>query len=176
LPEQVQQTPLPPKERLQERQLHNGKISFAVKSESPNSLTRFEIKNTGSTKADFSFSIMYKKGTIGNPFTLSLGKVEAVSDKGNDEGVYYIYKAATKGVLTIKGISATGNAGYDISLQNLSTNEYVTLSEDGASDGTLSMNVANGEEVRIVISVKPDSNGEYPASTVSVIASFTKSR
>lgn len=154
----------------------NGVVSFGVTSEGTFTPVYLEIKNIGSATETFSFSVTYKEGTIGNPYNLSIGKIDAVSEKGNGEGLCYIYKSGAKGVLTLKGLGATAGAEFDISLHNLSTNEYVTLGEEGTSDGSVSINVASGEEVRVIISAKPDSNGEYPATTISVLASFAKSR
>ena len=139
--------------------------------------TTVGIGNSGSKTETFKVSIVAPTGTFNNPIKLKLGDFTAKVYAGNEQGVYYTYKATDSGTLTLKCISVSKNVKYDYCLFNTKTSAMRTLQEEGQKDAsgavTVSVEVKKGETVQICISTLPDKNGSYPSATFKFNAAFT---
>lgn len=129
------------------------------------------FRNTGTEEETYKITFSYPKGTMENPLELKLGKVSVEVAEGNAQGVYLTYTAQQDGTLTLSGLKK--NSGYNVALYNLTTSVQNTLEEDAAEeDGktVLTIPVAMGNKVQILVSANANSEGSYPAVTVSFTA------
>ena len=155
----------------------DGVVSVLISTPDTFTPTTVGIGNSGDQTETFKVSIVAPTGTFNNPIKLKLGDFSAKVAAGNEQGVYYTYKATEDGTLTMKCISAPKNVKYGYSLFNTQTSAMRNLEEDGqtAADGTtsVSVQVKKGQTVKVCISTLPDKNGSYPAATLKFNATFT---
>ena len=97
----------------------NGIVSVPLSTPDTYTPASFAIGNSSKKKQTFKVTLVYLQGTMGNPYTLEHGKFTAHVDKGNDQGVYYQYKAKKDGTLTVKCLGATKVVDYEFVLYNL---------------------------------------------------------
>ncbi len=156
----------------------NGVVSFPVSAPDVNTPAKLAIGNKGKSEAIFKVTFAYPGGTQSNPLALVMGDLTTELKKGNDQGVFYTYKATQPGTVTLTPVSATKGVEYDFVLYNLDTSAYRTLSEDGVkgADGktTLSIPVNAGDTLQLTVGTLPDSENEYPAATIKSRLSFSK--
>lgn len=150
----------------------DGVVSLVVSA--PDSFTPAQIiiGNNGSQDKTFKGTLEAVKGTMMNPYEFIIGSMSTDVEAGNEQGIYYKYVATESGTLTYKPLSATNNAGYDVTLYNLNTYVNNTLSANANADGTVSVVVNAGDEVQVVIGTIPNAENEYPASTIKGEVSF----
>lgn len=157
----------------------NGVVGFKVSCPDTYTPAFVGIGNAGTVKKTFHVTLGADIGTYENPYTLSLGEFSASVDAGNDQGVFYEYRASKTGALTIQCLSATKGIKYDYYLQNMRTSENRNLEYDGVEDEkgnkSVSINVEKGDRVLICISTIPDSSGTYPAGNFKMKASMGNS-
>ncbi len=154
----------------------NGVVSVKITTPDTFTPTTVGIGNSGSQTETFKASIVAPTGTFDNPNKLKLGDFTAKVAAGNEQGVYYTYKATEDGTLTLKCISAPKNVKYSYFLFNTTTNAMRNLESDSqtAADGTVTVSVQakKGQTVQVCISTLPDDKGGYPAATFKFNASF----
>lgn len=151
----------------------NGVISIPVSSDDILNPVKLAIGNKGATDATFKVTFTYPKGTLLNPYELTVGgDLVTIIDEGNEQGVVYLYTATEAGILAIHDKSVTKGQEYDIELYNLTSGANRTLLEDG-DDGVVAVTVAKGDRVRVTYSVLLDDKNEYPAVTLKTTVGFT---
>lgn len=131
--------------------------------------------NTGDAEETYKVTFAYPEGAMENPIPLELGKVSVEVKEGNAQGVYLSYVAEETGNLTLTGLKK--NKGYNVTLYNQTSFVQNTLEEDAEEiDGktVLTIPVEKGNEVQILVSANVDSQGNYPAVSVSFTASVEK--
>lgn len=144
-------------------------LPFTTDPSSPFTLC---FTNTGTEDEIYKVTLAYPEGAMENPLAMALGKVEVAVAEGNAQGFYLTYTAEEAGNLTLKGLKK--DSGYNVVLYNLTTSVQNTLEEDATQDNgetVLSVPVAKGDEVQIVVTSNADNEGNYPAATVSFTAS-----
>lgn len=154
----------------------DGKISFKVKTDGPSIPVALTIHNTGKAKQTFTVNFTFDKGSYGDPYALTLGDFTADIAAGNDQGVYYTYKADKDGTLTISFVSGPAGVKCGITMDNLETSAQMTLDADGSKDAAgnpcVSVKMKAGHTVRAVIATLPDDTNSYPAASFKLKAAF----
>lgn len=155
----------------------DGVVSVLISTPDTFTPTTVGIGNSGDRTETFKVSIVAPTGTFNNPIKLKLGDFSAKVAAGNEQGVYYTYKATEDGTLTMKCISAPKNIKYGYSLFNTTTNAMRNLDADAQTDATgatvVSVQAKKGQTVLVCISTLPDDKGSYPAATFKFNAVFT---
>lgn len=148
-------------------------VSFVVTSPDTYTPVKLAITNTGSEEKTYGVSFNFLPGTMGNPHTLEMGEFALKFAAGNDQGVYYLYKATEAGVITVECLEVTQGVGYGVTLYNLNT--YAQHGLDAQSGKNLvSIDVNPGDEVQVIVSTLPDADNNYPAADFRLKASFEK--
>lgn len=142
-----------------------GKIEFPVKSDDVTIPIQLILRNDGTATEKLVVNFIYPRGTLANPFDLTMGLLTTDIEKGNDQGVVYTYTATEHGILEMYPVSATNGVDYDFTLYNLTSYANRTLKEDGSGE-KVSVNVNKGETVQVTVSVLPNSEHEYPAAVI----------
>lgn len=155
----------------------NGVISFPVST--PDMLTpvTLAIGNKGAADATFKVTFAYPAGTKMNPIALTAGELVTVLEKGDEDGLIYLYTATESGTLTLVDNTVTKKGvSYDIALFNLNTSANRTLGEDGVDkDGkkAVSVEMNKGDKVEVTIAALMNEKSEYPAATIKTTVGFT---
>ena len=140
----------------------NGVVTFAA----VNMNTLFAVTGEG----EFIIKAEYPVGSQMNPEALFRPAYIAVNiAEGNDQGYYYKWQSQEKGTLTLTCPTVEG-VGYDVIMTNMTTYAQSWLSD--STDGTVSINVAPGQEVQIQITVEADENWNYPALQTAFTGAF----
>lgn len=141
-----------------------------LQSDNINSPVELAIGNNGPDDLKTNVTMSYPSGTLMNPKQLNMGSFTTKISAGNDQGVYYSYRASSSGTLTISLDEVSGGADIGITLYNETTGEYMAL--ESMSSDTVSVQASKGDVIQIIISTLPDSDHKYPAATVMTTASF----
>ena len=152
----------------------NGVVSISIKDDSTFMPIELKIGNSGSSAKTFSVSFNFPAGSRENPKSYNVGKTVKVEiKKGNDQGVYYTYKASADGVLTINVLSKTADCDILITNKEIDTGtkQAVLSAIEGAT--SVQMEVKAGEEVLIQFVSIPDKNYNYPAATIEISSTLT---
>ncbi len=154
----------------------NGKIAFKVTSEGPSVPIEVTIGNTSPKKQTFTVNFTFDKGTLGNPYSLTLGNFTTKVAAGNEQGVYYTYKATKDGTLTLSYLSGTPGVEYGATLYNLNSYAFNTMESDSSQDADgnpcVSVKVKAGQTVQVIVSTLPDESNKYPAGEFKLKATF----
>ncbi len=148
----------------------NGVIALVVTAEDTFTPVKLAIGNTAQEEKTFKVTFAFLPGAMENPLPLALGDLTVDIEAGNNQGVYYLYKAEKDGVLTLKCTESTEGVDYDYSLYNLTSYQYLTFSE--SEEDFVEVAVKAGEEVQICVSTLPNEENEYPAAQLKFTASF----
>lgn len=151
----------------------DGVISFILTTEDMNTPASVVIGNSGREDKTFKVTLGLKEGTFNNPYPLEMGELVTDLEAGNEQGVYYLYNATENGIVTIKNISTSDGAVHGYVLYNLTTYAQRTLEE--SSDGTVSIEVNEGDQLMVTVAVLPNEENEYPAASIISEISFEKS-
>lgn len=152
----------------------NGRFGFTLSTPDTYTPAQVVFGNSGSQDITFTVRLSPLSGSVNNPYTMPLDEQFTTQIyAGNDQGVYYTYKATEDGVLTVQCLSATEGVTYDYSLYNLSTYAMRTMLSDGDKDkDTVSINVSAGQTVQVIISTLPDKTNTYPSATMVSLATM----
>lgn len=154
----------------------NGVVGLVVTTGDTRTPAKIGITNTGNETATYQVAFSFLPGTMDNPYAMKLGQFEVSVSAGNEKGVYYTYRAAEDGTLTVQCLSASAGVEYGYTLYNLESSAQRTLSADGGKDDngvpTLSIQARKGQTVQLTVSTLPDGSGSYPAGTFKLLASF----
>lgn len=151
----------------------NGVISIPVTSPDVNTPVKLVIGNSGSQAEVICGVLTYPAGTGGNPFTLELGDFTVNVAAGNDQGVWYTYKARQTGVLRLTCLQAPAGIEYMYTAYNLNTNQYKTSEGELQVDETtglryLAIAVNAGDQLQVTVGTLPDEEFNYPAATIQM--------
>ena len=148
-----------------------GKVGLTVNCEDTYTPLLLQIGNTGTETQTFTVTLSSKSGTIGNPKTMSLGDFTVKVNAGNEQGVYYSYRAEKDGILTLECLEGTAGVKYNFALYNLSSYAYRTLDADGEGN-SLSVKVKKGQNIQFIMFTVPDESFKYPAGTFQMRATL----
>lgn len=155
---------------------NGGSVGFSLSTPDTYTPAQVAFGNTGTETITYTVYLNPLQGTINNPYTLNLGEFDTKVYSGNDQGVYYTYKATEDGLFTIKCLSINPDVKYDYSLYNLNTYAMRTMREDGMEDAegddTVSIYARKGNSIQVIVSTLPDSSNSYPAANFTSLASF----
>ncbi len=141
----------------------SGGFGFNVKSPDTYTPAKVTFGNDSTEEQTFTVYIAGPKGTYDNPYSVSLGEFTTTVAAGNDQGVYYQYRATKEGYLTIECLEVTKGVKYDYVLYNMDSTRMNTMREDGNEDCTMvSVKVKPGDDVKITVATLPDSSNTYP--------------
>ena len=146
-----------------------GVVSLTISSEDVSSPVKLVLGNSGEEEKDFTLQFSLFKGTMGNPYTMTLGEFDASVAAGNNQGVYFTYKVVETGTLSVRCISATAGIDYDFTLYNLNTYALRNYQSEGKvnenGERVVSVKVRAGDTVQFSAASMPDSSGVYPAAS-----------
>ncbi len=128
----------------------DGGISFALLGSDTNSAETLTMANTTDADITFSVEINSAPGTYGNPIVVeNVGAAITTAPIASGSTVYYTYTATASGVFSI----TLGTDGAYVSMANGTTYESVNSTED-AVDGTITLEVNEGDVIMIDLSIK----------------------
>lgn len=143
-----------------------GVVGLTISSEAMTTPVRLIVGNSGEEEKDMTLQFSLFKGTMGNPYTMTLGQFDVSVGANNNQGVYYTYRATETGMLSVKCLSATAGVDYDFTLYNLNTYALRNYQSEGTStqDGhrVVSIKVRAGDTIQFSAASMPDSTGYYP--------------
>ncbi|MBQ7801941.1 MAG: redoxin domain-containing protein [Oscillospiraceae bacterium] len=146
-----------------------GVVGLSIASQDVSTPVSLVVGNSGDEEKNFTLSFSLFKGTMGNPYAMSLGKFDAAVSAGNNQGVYFTYKATEAGTLAVRCLSATAGVDYDFTLYNLNTYALRNYQSEGRKDDTgarvVSIKVRAGDTIQFSAAAMPDSSGVYPAAS-----------
>ncbi|MBQ7801938.1 MAG: S-layer homology domain-containing protein [Oscillospiraceae bacterium] len=109
--------------------------------------------------------MVYPAGSQMNPEVLTgVEQIDVSLQAGNSQGYYYTWTVETEGTLKLTASSATAGVEYDVILTNMSNYETAWMSD--SNDGTVSLDVAAGDEIIIQVVVSPDADWNWPAAEI----------
>ena len=155
-----------------------GSISIAVSSDDTNSALKLVFGNTGKETQTYTVNMASEKGSMGNPYSLTLGEFTANVPAGKNQGIFYTFYPDMDGVFTLELVSATAGINYDISVTSIRndipvqkklSDESVENTETG--NKMVAVNAYKGGRVDINIGTF-DGAGGYPAGTFQLVASL----
>lgn len=150
----------------------DGVIETLVKAEDTFSPVKLVFGSSASEEKTFKVKLSFPVGTLGNPIAMELGDVNVKVAAGNDQGVYYLYKATQNGKLTLSCTRVTSGVNYGFTLYNLNSYRQITTGVDGEATDKLTIEVSAGDEVRIIVSTLPDEENVYPTADFQLKLSF----
>lgn len=157
-----------------------GVIGLTITSPDVTVPVQLGFGNTGTETKLYTIYFSQLKGSVNNPYSMSLGEFTVEVAAGNDQGVYYTYTAEESGVLTVKCITATSGVPYDVVLYNLTTSGWFNLQGDPKFDENgkpyVTVKVNKGDKVQMIVGSLPDSSGTYPKLTIKLNASLGESQ
>lgn len=150
----------------------NGVVGMTVTSDSTFNPVSLQIGNTGDEEETFKVTFSSRGGTVNNPYSASLGEFTTNISAGNDQGVYYTYKATADGYLILENLSATSGVEYNYVLYNLNSYAQRTLEADGdtneeTGNPMVYVKVKKGQTVQMIIGTLPNSSNNYPAAKIT---------
>ena len=155
----------------------NGVVGLMISAPDTFTPAKIGIGNSGTEKETFKVYLSALKGSVDNPYTLTLGEFETNVAAGNEQGVYYTYTPTEDGALTLQCLSVSGGVKYGYFLYNTVTSVMHNLESDSKTDEsgavTVSVDARKGQRIQICISTLPDSENSYPAATFKFLATFT---
>lgn len=158
----------------------NGAISFPVSSEDTNSAVKLVFGNSGTETQTYTVSMAAAAGSMGNPYSMSLGDFTANVPAGSNQGIFYTFYPDMDGVFSIEVKSATAGVNYGISMTTLtpaggSVQRNLEDSSENPETGNkiVAINAYKGIGISVNIGTLPD-NGYYPAGSFGLTASLVE--
>ncbi len=140
--------------------------------------TLFAVRNDGTQSQTYELKFTFEEGSAGNPLPFTIGEFKSYVAKGNEEGVFYTYKATKPGTLMVTCIGADSDVEFDYVLYNLTSYAYRTFSEDGKVDasgrGTLEITVRAGDEVQFSVTALPEDKEAFQGATYTFVSAFAE--
>jgi len=160
-------------------QAEEGVIEVALQQGMGRQPVAFGIKNNTDENRVYEVEFAYPVGTQMNPAELAVDVIYAAYNDGRVDGgesYYYTYTAEEDGTVDFWFAECTEGVEGDIIVTNMNTYAQLTLSYDGVADAwgdlSLSVPVAAGDELQIMVVALPDEEWNYPAMGYSVAAVF----
>lgn len=156
----------------------NGSVGLLISAPSTFEPAQLGFGNSGDKAQTFTVTLSNLAGSYENPHKLQVGEFTVNEAAGNDQGVYFSYKASQDGYFKLECLSVSPSVNYDFSVMNLTTSAMRNLSGEGQTNSetgrkAVIMPMNQGESLRIIISTLPDESNNYPAATFKMLASFT---
>lgn len=160
----------------------NGTVSLAVSSDDASTACQLVFGNSGDETQTYTVTMGSAAGTMGNPYTLTLGDFTTNVAAGNETGVWYTYTPKVTGLFTIELLSVTSGVDYGISVSTYTANGVGTVQRNIQSEGTtnadgnktVAINAYAGKAIQITVATLPDSSNTYPAATFKLNASLAE--
>lgn len=155
----------------------NGVIEALMTTEDTFTPAQLIFGNSAAEEKTFKVNFYFLPGTLDNPYTAEGDSLDVKISEGNAQGVYYIYKSAETGKMTLTCMSATSGVNYGFVLYNLNSYKMLTSEENGETVNgkkTLTIEVSKGDEVQIIVSTLPNEENVYPAAELKFALSFEK--
>ena len=134
----------------------SGYVGMLVESEGTFYPVKVIFGNPTDKEQELSITFGALKGSVGNPYKLSLGEFDMKTGAGNEEGVFGIYTAAEDGTLTVRCLHSSVSK-YGFYLYNLRSYAMRNTSDDGITDEdgytTVSVKVKKGDKVQFSVAV-----------------------
>lgn len=154
-----------------------GEVSVLISVPDTFTPTAVIIGNSGDKAETFQATISARSGSFDNPYKLKLEDFTAKISAGNEQGVFYTYKATADGTLTLK-CTETPKVKYSYYLFNTETSAMRNLEEEGqtneAGEVSVSVPAKKGQKILVCISTLPDDKGAYPAANIKFNAAFAE--
>lgn len=156
----------------------NGVITIKIHTPDPFTPVSLGIGNAGSHTELFVARFSFQSGTQGNPYTVDLGEFTVELEAGEENGLFYSYKAVKPGVLRLRCTEETEDVRWAYTATNRSTNVQVSSEEDILTDAItgeqyMLLPVSANDVVIISVGTLPDrKTGEYPAGTFKLRLSY----
>ncbi len=150
----------------------NGTVTvYGLYSEYTNVPVKIAIGNKGTSDATFAVKMSYPGGHRENPYTYKLGTNTTECAAGNDQGVFYTFKATKNGTLTIKLDSVSGSAKAGITITKVINSIPTQIALEEGAD-TVTIEVKSGDKLEINIGTLPNAKHKYPAATIKTTATI----
>lgn len=149
----------------------SGKIYISIAAQDGNTILPLEIGNAGTSAKTFQVKFSFPKGSRENPIKLEQGETTVNVKAGNDQGVFYTYKASAAGTLTLTVKSVDpASAICGIMISDMQSVPTVVTMEDGAN--TVSIELPANAKAEIIISTK-DANDEWKIPKADIVIETT---
>ncbi len=149
----------------------DGVISFVVEGGGMRMPSTITFTNANEYPGSYDIVFEYPVGDMSNPEALfGISEFTANIAEGDYDGYYYSWVVRADGKVTFSVANATEGVEYDIVLMNNNTWEMAWLSD--STDGTVSLDVAAGDEITIQVVTFPDEMYNYPAAEITVNGEF----
>ena len=149
----------------------SGYIYISMPNEDPTVPVILSIGNSGVELERFDVNFYYPAGSRENPHDYVLGETITTDIKaGNDQGIFYSFKAPSTGTLTLEFVDLPEGASYGITVTTQGTIP-VQQTVFSTEETSVSIQVDAGVKVEIVISTLPV-NGRYPKASIKTIGKF----
>ena len=154
----------------------DGVLTLPISAPDTMTAVSLMIGNSGKKEETFTANLSMPKGSMGNPYAMKEGDFTVSVNAGNNQGVFYTYKAEQTGELTVVCTDATAGVKYDYTLYNLTSYAYRNWENDGSKNAAgqpvLTVAVNKGDEIQFSAATLPDENNEYPAATLKFNMAF----
>lgn len=153
----------------------NGVITIPIDTDEP---VLLGIGNAGRSTELFVASFSYQAGTAGNPNPLDLGQFTAQLAAGDEDGVFYQYRAAMPGVLRLRCTEETPDVVWTYAMVNLNTGTTVYSHRDEQVDELTGeryvlLEVSANDLVQLCVATQADElTGEYPAGDFRFLLTY----
>lgn len=151
----------------------NGVLTLPIDVPDPHVSVSLGIGNTGAASEAFVARFVYLPGTQGNPYRATLGDMAVELLMGDEDGIFYTYKAEKPGVLRLRCTDLSVDAAVPViyTATNRNTSVQVSSAEDLITDELtgeqyLVLTVSANDVVILSVGAVPDElTGEYPAGS-----------
>ena len=152
----------------------NGLLNLPISVPDPHVSILLGIGNTGNFSEVFAGQFLYLPGTQGNPYSVELGDITVTLEAGDEDGLFYAYKAIRPGVLRLRYSDLAADPTQPglpviVTATNRNTCVQVSSEEDLITDELtgetyMLLPVSANDIVVLSIGTQPDQKtGEYPA-------------
>ena len=107
----------------------NGVITLPLNVDDPFTPVSLGIGNTGSHTELFVGRFSYQPGTQNNPIELDLGTFTVNIKEGDEDGLFYTYKAVKPGTLRLSCLFATADIPWEHLMSNRNSGIYISSSD-----------------------------------------------
>lgn len=159
----------------------NGRVNLTISAEDTNSACSVVFGNSGKETQTYTVTLGSAAGTMGNPYTMTIGQFTSNVGAGNQTGVWYTYTPAEDGLFSIEVEGVTTGVQYNISLTSYTESGVGTVQRSITSDSSTNEETGNkvvaingyaGRSIQITVGTLPDSSNTYPAATFQLLSKF----
>lgn len=151
----------------------NGVITLVINTPDEDTPVSLAIGNAGSHTELFVARLSYQKGTENNPHPVEQGQFTAQLEAGDEDGIYYMYKAIKPGTLRFSCVEQTEKVKWSYTAINRNSGIRINSEEDVITDELtgeqfMLLEVTANDVVIIHVATEPDKQGEYPAGSFRI--------